>query len=77
MIVSYFAKHPEIVKIFDDLERFKDYCRFNAFMFNEADLYNESSKVWNHFVKGHSNWITRPPRQNFKNRNFKKKKRYN
>ena len=55
MIVSYFAERPEIVKIFDDLEKFRDFCRFNTdnrggfFPFNEAHLYDNSNYVWRAF----------------------------
>jgi hypothetical protein len=28
--VSYFAKNPEVVKIFDDLDKFRDFCRFEG-----------------------------------------------
>lgn len=42
-------------KIFNDLEKFKDFCRFNLdnrggfYPFNEKDLYNNSSYVWRSF----------------------------
>ena len=44
-------------KVFTDLERFKDFCRFNLdnrggfYPFNEKDLYNNSSYVWRAFTK--------------------------
>ena len=38
---SYFESHPEIVKIFEDLEKFHDFCRFEMIKFDEADLYNK------------------------------------
>ena len=44
--MSYFAKHPEIVKIFDDLEAFRDFCRYEGFKFNEKFLYRRDSKEW-------------------------------
>jgi len=43
---SYFAKHPEIVKIFDDLESFRDFCRFEGFVFNEKYLYDKKCREW-------------------------------
>ena len=55
--VSYFEDRPDIVKIFDDLEKFKDFCRFELCDFNEANLYNRDSQVWNNYY--HS---TRPRR---------------
>ena len=47
--VSYFESRPEVVKIFDDLEKLLDFCRFNLLPFNEADLYNNRSAVWREF----------------------------
>ena len=41
---DYFAAHPEIVKIFDDLEAFRDFCRYEGFKFNEKFLYRRDSK---------------------------------
>jgi hypothetical protein len=29
----------EITRIFDDLDEYRDYCRFNMLKFNEKDLY--------------------------------------
>ena len=48
-------------KIFNDLEKFKDFCRFNLdnrggfYPFNEKDLYNNSSYVWRAFTKTYRN----------------------
>ena len=62
--VSYFEDRPDIVKIFDDLEKFKDFCRFELCDFNEANLYNRDSQIWNNYY--HS---TRPrrPRGDYNN----------
>lgn len=30
---------PEVTKIFDDLEKWHDHCRFNLINFDQADLY--------------------------------------
>jgi len=44
-------------RIFDDLEEFRDYCtteldRFgNLLPFNEAELYDEKSRLWGAFKK--------------------------
>jgi len=43
-------------KVFNDLEKFKDFCRFNLdnrggfYPFNEKDLYNNESYVWRAFT---------------------------
>ena len=56
--VDYFETRPDIVKIFDDLEKFKDFCRFELCEFNEANLYNRESQIWNNFY--HANRPKRP-----------------
>ena len=48
---SYFENRPDIVKIFDDLEGFHDFCRMELFPFNEADLYNWKSYAYQQFNK--------------------------
>ena len=53
--VNYFENRPDIVKIFDDLEKFKDFCRFELCEFNEANLYNRDSQIWNNYY-----YSTRP-----------------
>jgi hypothetical protein len=47
--VSYFEDRPDVVKVFEDLEKFLDFCRFEMCEFNEANLYNRSSQVWNNY----------------------------
>jgi hypothetical protein len=42
---------PPVNKIFDDLEKFRDYCRFEGKPFNEADLYNNDAWVWAAYQK--------------------------
>lgn len=55
---SYFESRPDIVKIFDDLDKFQDYCRFEMVEFNPANLYNRESQIWNNYF--HS---TRPRKE--------------
>lgn len=72
--MSYFANRPDVVQIFDDLEKFRDFCRFNTdnrgnfFPFNEADLYDKSSYVYRAFLNSQRG------RGFNKNRKFHKKK---
>lgn len=40
---------PEVSKIFDDLDAYLDFCRFELLPYNPADLYNKKSKVWNQY----------------------------
>lgn len=47
---------PPVEKIFDDLDKFRDYCRFEGKVFNEADLYKDSSYVWQAYQK-YQGWL--------------------
>ncbi len=49
--LDYFANRPDIVKIFDDLDAFRDFCRFEMCEFNEANLYNRQSDIWNRYFQ--------------------------
>jgi len=48
---AYFENRPDVVKIFDDLDKFRDFCRFELLPFNEANLYNRESPVWNQYFQ--------------------------
>ena len=39
----------DINQIFDDLDKLRDFCRDKMLQFDEADLYNRSSPVWNRY----------------------------
>ena len=43
---TYWEEHPEIVKIFDDLDSHRYFCQTYGFTFDEKDLYNTKSKIW-------------------------------
>ena len=49
--INYFETRPDIVKIFDDLEAFRDWCCLELCEFNEAYLYNRESWQWRNFDK--------------------------
>ena len=36
-------------KVFTDLEAFKDFCRFEGFVFNEKSLYKKGDSVWEQY----------------------------
>lgn len=55
-------KNPVVNKIFEDLEAFKDWCRFNGKVFDEANLYKNRSPIWREY----SAQYTRPQRRNKK-----------
>ena len=38
-----YTMKPEVNKIFDDLEAYLDFCRFNLLPFNPAELYRKDS----------------------------------
>ena len=56
---------PEVSKIFDDLDAWLDYCRFNLIEFNPKDLYK--SKEYRDFARTRSGGDMRP-RRPFKGR---------
>jgi hypothetical protein len=47
--VSYFQTRPDVVKIFDDLDNYLDFCRLELLPYDPADLYNKQSKVWQQY----------------------------
>ena len=50
---------PEVDKIFDDLDNWLDYCRFNMIAFNPSDLYK--SKDWRDSQRGNGEYRERRP----------------
>jgi hypothetical protein len=74
MTVSYFADRPDVVKIFDDLDKFRNFCRFNAYKFDEANMYKTDSLEWKAYQSGKSNWPWGAQKQKpkFNNNGFKK-----
>lgn len=42
---------PPVNQIFDDLDQFRDFCRFEGKVFNEADLYKDGAPVWEQYKK--------------------------
>ena len=48
--MSYIANRPDIVKVFDDLDNYLDFCRFELCKFDEKDLYNNASSEWRNFL---------------------------
>ena len=43
-------------KVFNDLDKFRDFCRFEGKVFNEKDLYMTDAPVWIAYQK-HQGWI--------------------
>ena len=48
--VTYFQDHPEIVKVFEDLEAYHDFCRFELRDFNPAELYKKDSPNYSAYL---------------------------
>lgn len=48
---------PQVEKIFDDLDQYLDFCRFELRDFNPANLYDKGSETYRAFVNSQ-----RPPR---------------
>jgi len=57
---------PEVEKIFDDLDKWLDHCRFNLLPFDEGDLYR--SQEYRNFQRW-SNGGERRPRTEYKGNN--------
>ena len=43
-------------KVFNDLDKFRDYCRYEGKVFNEAALYNKHNVVWQQYQR-HLGWL--------------------
>ena len=43
-------------KVFNDLDTFRDYCRFEGKVFNEKDVYRTDAQVWIAYQK-HQGWL--------------------
>ena len=41
--VSYFETRPDVVRIFEELEAFQDWCRFEQSEFNPAELFHREA----------------------------------
>ena len=37
-------------KVFEDLEKFRDYCRFEAKPFDEKSLYKKGDRIWESYL---------------------------
>lgn len=47
---SYFESRPDVVKIFEDLEAFHDFCRFELRKFDPSELYRKDSKSYSAYL---------------------------
>lgn len=44
-------KNQTLRKIFDDLDRYKDWCRYEGKVYDEAALYNKQDYNWQQYEK--------------------------
>jgi len=58
-------------KVFNDLDKFRDYCRFEGKVFNEADLYKKDAPVWQAYQK-YQNYLRAKSRANARNINTRR-----
>ncbi len=72
---KYLTMKPEVNKIFDDLDAYLDYCRFNLLPFNPADMYTSPQyKAFQQSKRPYHNTRFNKPRRDFnrsgRNENF-------
>jgi hypothetical protein len=60
-VKKYFREKPEVTKIFDDLDEYREFCVRQGYSFNEADLYNDRSPYGDYLRTKKGKW----PRDNW------------
>jgi len=65
---NYLESRPDIVKIFDDLDAYLDFCRFELRPFDPAHLYRKDSEHYRAFLN------SQRPRRDY--RDFKNKPKH-
>jgi len=63
---------PPVNKIFDDLDEYQDYCRFNGKVYDEAALYRKSDPNWQAFEK-YRGWLRAKARNDGRNTNTRRR----
>ena len=58
-------------KVFNDLDAYRDYCRFEGKVFDEKALYNSEDANWESYQK-HLGWIRAKARRAAKKTNFRR-----
>ena len=57
---KYLRMSPEVTKIYNDLDAWLNYCRFNLIKYDEADLYKSPAyKEWQEKRKRREQWRQR------------------
>jgi len=73
---SYFENRPDVVKVFDDLDAYLDFCRIELCDFNPADLYRKDSANYQAYLQSkrpRRPWVDRGERKPYQGN----KPRYN
>jgi hypothetical protein len=47
---GYFENRPDVVKVWEDLEAYHDWCRFQLCDFNPVDLYRRDSQNYGSYL---------------------------
>lgn len=58
-------KNPTVAKIFDDLDSYRDWCRFEGKVYDEKALYNKKDSNWQAYGK-YQNYLRAVARANNK-----------
>ena len=58
-------------KVFNDLDKFRDFCRFEGKVFNEKDLYKIDAPIWIAYQK-HQGWL-RAKARNSNRKNYSRR----
>lgn len=59
-LAKYLTMKPEVKQIYDDLDAWKNYCRFHMIKYDEADLYKSVAyKEWQEKRKRREQWRQR------------------
>ena len=61
--IDYFATRPDVVRLFDDLEAYHDFCRFELREFNPAELYKKDAPNYGAYL------ASRRPRRPYQGKN--------
>ena len=43
--------NTNVAQVFDDLDKYRNFCRDHGYRFNEADLYNTKNYIFRQFQK--------------------------
>jgi hypothetical protein len=50
--IQYFATRPDVVKVWEDLEAYLDWCRIELREYNPAELYRKEAPNYSAYLAG-------------------------